>query len=328
MTTSPQRVTRGFDINEDGTESKPSPRRVRTRQQIMAGEGKRPPSAVALSVLAHNPFNPREELTDIEETSESLRERGQLQPIAVVRTAAFLAIHADQAATIGDAEYVVIDGNRRLAAAHRAGLDELRIDVNDALATSAEDILESALIANIHRVDVPAMDQARSIQGLVAKHGSQGRVARRLHKSEAWVSQRLALLELPADLQKKVESGALPVKHARRIGRLPAEQQHEEARKALNPVKAPRKPRGSSAPAEQSKAVDNSSVAQGLSVPSQAAGSPASPTPTLNPVKGEGSGTGGPDLPWSDPGWFNRHLREHMSAQHRDELVELLMADD
>lgn len=325
MTT--QRVTRGFDINEDGSESKPPPRRVRTRQQIMAGEGKRPPAAVALSVLAHNPFNPREELTDIAETAESLRERGQLQPIAVVRAPAFLAIHADQTEAIGSAEYVVIDGNRRLAAAHRAGLNELRIDVNDGLATSAEDMIESALIANIHRVDVPALDQARSIQGLVAKHGSQGKVARRLQKSEAWVSQRLALLELPADLQDKVDSGELPVKHARRIGRLPAEQQHEEAEKTLNRVKTPRKPRGSSALTPQPKAVDESTEPDALSVPPQSTGSPSDSTPTLNPVKGEGSDSGSLDLPWGDPDWFNRHLRKNMSAQHRDELVELLMAD-
>lgn len=49
---------------------------------------------------------------------------------------------------------MVIDGNRRLAAAIAADRGELRIDVNDVLATTAADILESALIANVHRVDV------------------------------------------------------------------------------------------------------------------------------------------------------------------------------
>ncbi|MFJ6053658.1 ParB/RepB/Spo0J family partition protein [Streptomyces sp. NPDC092307] len=326
MTPPTQRVTRGFNIDDDGTESSSAPRRIRTRQQIMAGEGKRPPASVPLSDLAHNPFNPREELTDVEETAESLRERGQLQPLAVVRTAAFLGVHGDQAETIGDAAYVVIDGNRRLAAARVAGLAELRIDVNDALATSAEDILESALIANIHRVDVPALDQARSIQGLVAKHGSQGKVARRLQKSEAWVSQRLALLELPADLQAKVDSGDLPVKHARRIGRLPADQQHAEAEKALNPVKAPRKARGSSAPAEQQKPADSAPEA-GPTLPAQATGNAAGGD-SLNPVEGGSTNASVPDLPWADPAWFNRHLRKHMSGQHRDELVLLLMADE
>ncbi|MCZ9336300.1 hypothetical protein NGM37_00760, partial [Streptomyces sp. TRM76130] len=69
---------------------------------------------------------------------------------------------------------MVIDGNRRLKAAALAGLAELRIDVNDELAASAADILESALIANVHRVDVPPLDQAKAIQQLVEVHGSQG----------------------------------------------------------------------------------------------------------------------------------------------------------
>lgn len=241
-TKKPQRVTRGFNMNDDGQSGeKPQPRRIRTRQQIINGEGKRPPAAVALKHLAHNPFNPREELTDVAETATSLKERGQLQPVAVVRRAAFLAVHPSQEAEIGEAEYVVIDGNRRLAAATEAGLAELRIDVNDDLAASAEDMLESALIANIHRVDVPPIDQARALQDLVGVHGSQGKVAKRLGKTPAWVSQRLALLELTPELQEKVETGELKVEPARRIGRMPKEQQAAEAEKTVNAVNTPRK---------------------------------------------------------------------------------------
>ncbi|MGK5628574.1 ParB/RepB/Spo0J family partition protein [Streptomyces sp. URMC 123] len=280
MTPPAQRVTRGFSIDEDGSSEKPAPRRIRTRQQIMNGEGKRPPAAVELGLLAHNPFNPRDELTDIEETADSLRAKGQIQPITVARRAAFLQAHPGQEEAIGDAEYVVIDGNRRLAAAHEAGLKQLRIDVNDDLAVSAADILESALIANIHRVDVPPLNQARAIQELVSKHGSQEKVAKRLGKSGAWVSQRLALLELPDDLQQKVESGELTVKDGRRIGRLPEEQQRVEADKALNRVKAPRKPR--------SKTASGRSPAAGpdVAVPHQAGGEEAAPP--LNPVKTQG----------------------------------------
>jgi ParB family transcriptional regulator, chromosome partitioning protein len=242
MTDRRRRITRGFDIEEDGADSAGSapPRRIRTREQIMKGEGKRPPAAVSLAALAHNPYNPREELTEVEETAESLRVRGQLQPVAVVRRAAFLAVHADQETAIGEAEYVVIDGNRRLAAAPLAGLAELRIDVNDALAASAADILESALIANIHRVDVPALDQARAIRQLVEVHGSQGQVAKRLGKTPAWVSQRLALLELTDDLQEKVVSGELKVEPARRIGRMPKAEQAAAAAETINAVKTPR----------------------------------------------------------------------------------------
>ncbi|MDU9001692.1 ParB/RepB/Spo0J family partition protein [Streptomyces mirabilis] len=240
-----QRVTRGFNIEEapeDGGQE--TPRRIRTRAQIMKGEGKRPPAKVELALLAHNPFNPREELTNLEETADSLRAKGQIQPVTVARRAAFLTAHPGQDDALGEAEYVVIDGNRRLASAHLAGLEELRIDVNDDLAASAADILESALIANIHREDVAPLDQAKAIQELVKVHGSQGQVAKRLGKTPAWVSQRLALLELTPDLQEKVETGELKVEPARRIGRLPKGQQAAEAQKTINAVKPPRQRRG------------------------------------------------------------------------------------
>ncbi|MEU9108880.1 ParB/RepB/Spo0J family partition protein [Streptomyces xanthophaeus] len=324
MTTSPQRVTRGFDINEDGSESKPSPRRVRTRQQIMAGEGKRPPAAVALSVLAHNPFNPREELTDIEETAASLRDRGQLQPIAVVRTAAFLAVHADQAEVIGEAEYVVIDGNRRLAAAHAAGLTELRIDVNDALAASAADILEAALIANVHRVDVQPLDQAKAIQELLSVHGTQLAVAKRLGKTAGWVSQRLALLKLPEELQEKVDNGELPVREGRRIGGLPASEQQAEASRVLNAPKPAPKPRSR----RDSKAA--AAPAPTVALPDQSKGgraTSAQPSSDVYLVNTDVVSDNVPDLPWADPQWFNARLRQYMSAEHREELTLLLMAD-
>ncbi|MFI5635154.1 ParB/RepB/Spo0J family partition protein [Streptomyces sp. NPDC051664] len=328
MTPPTQRVTRGFSIDEDGRDEKPAPRRIRTRQQIMAGEGKRPPASVVLAALAHNPFNPRDELTDLEETAESLRTRGQLQPVAVVRRAAFLNVHPDQEEAIAEAEYVVIDGNRRLAAAAMAELAELRIDVNDDLASSAEDMLEGALIANIHRVDVPPLDQAKAIQELLVKHGSQEKVAKRLGKSGAWVSQRLALLGLSDDLQEKVESGELKVKDGRRIGRLPTEQQQAEAAVALNRVKTPRKPRtapsGAPIPAQGTETAPASTGSEGLNPVKSV---PASPDAGgVNPVKTE-TEPATVDLPWDDPEWFNSRLRAHMSAEHREQLVLLLMTD-
>ncbi|MFJ5725245.1 hypothetical protein [Streptomyces sp. NPDC093149] len=67
-------------------------------------------------------------------------------------------------------------------------------------------------------------------------HGSQGKVAKRLGKTAAWVSQRLALLELTPELQDKVEAGELKVEPARRIGRLPKEQQAAAAAETVNAV--------------------------------------------------------------------------------------------
>ncbi|MFC8247559.1 ParB/RepB/Spo0J family partition protein [Streptomyces chartreusis] len=329
MTPPQQRVTRGFNMGEDGSGEKPPPRRIRTRQQIMNGEGKRPPATVELRLLAGNPFNPREELTAIDETAESLRAKGQIQPVTVVRREAFLNAHPGQEAELGEsAEYVVIDGNRRLAAAELAGLAELRIDVNDDLAATAEDIVESALIANIHRVDLPPMDQAKAIQELVQIHGSQGEVARRLGKTPAWVSQRLALLELTPDLQEKVETGKLKVEPARRIGRLPKGEQEAAAEKAINAVNTPRQRRrrpaedGSATPSVNGVNASDGSAESGtgaaatvnaVNTPAESAGSVASEgAETEAAEKSEG---GQPRrLPYDDPYYVVQHLHVKMTT--------------
>jgi ParB family chromosome partitioning protein len=194
-----------------------------------------PPSEVPIEALAHNPFNLREDLTEIDELAQSLLSRGQLQPLAVATRMAFMEAHPGQTDSLGRAPYVVIDGNRRLAAAQLAGLKTLNIHVNDSLSTSAADILESALIANVHRVDVAPLDQARALQQLVDVHGSQAQVAKRLGKTPAWVSQRLALLNLTPTLQEKVDTGELKVEPARRIGRLPQAEQAAAAAESLKP---------------------------------------------------------------------------------------------
>ncbi|RAG85751.1 hypothetical protein DN069_09575 [Streptacidiphilus pinicola] len=233
MTPAPKRVTRGFEIDEHGQARDPGPRPVRTRQEIIKGVRRTAPQRVELSRLAHNPFNPRDQLTGVEEVADSLRVRGQVQPVTVVGRAAFLQAHPGQEEQLGAADYVVIDGNRRLAAAGHAGLADLRVDVNDDLAASAADILESALVANIHRMDVPPLDQAKAIEELVRAHGSQSAVARRLGKTPAWVSQRLALLQLTPELQDLVQAGGLNVEAARRIGRLPRTDQAQAAERDL-----------------------------------------------------------------------------------------------
>jgi ParB family chromosome partitioning protein len=325
MTPPTKRVTRGFSIGDDsGSDS--APRRVRTRQQIMNGEGKRPPASVGLVLLAHNPFNPRDELTDIEETAASLEVRGQVQPVTVVRRAAFLTAHPEQEETLGEAEYVVIDGNRRLAAARVARLSELRIDVVDDLASSAADLLESALVANIHRVDVPPLDQAKAIQELVRVHGSQGRVAKRLGKTPAWISQRLALLELTPELQEKVETGELKVEPARRIGRLPKAQQAAAAEATVNAVNTPRQraPRGSLG-GRQATATVNGVNTQGAALSPE-----ASTADIVNGVNTGGGQTSEPAqqllIPATSATGIANALMTGLPAPVVAEVVELLTA--
>jgi ParB family chromosome partitioning protein len=217
------------------------------------------PRTVKLTNLAPNPFNPRNELGNLNETADSLLERGQVQPITVITRQAFLEAHPGTEEEIGAAPYVVLDGNRRLAAARLAGLDDLRVDVNDALAATAADTLESALIANIHREDLTPLEEAQTLTELLEVHGSQRNVARRLGKSHVWVSQRLALLELTPKLQKDLADGELTVEEGRRIGKLPKARQGEAAEQA----KAERSARGPKARSLRSASASSEAAADG-----------------------------------------------------------------
>ncbi|MFE9468767.1 ParB/RepB/Spo0J family partition protein [Streptomyces virginiae] len=200
-----------------------------TEQPARPAEGMR----LAVDSLAHNPYNPREELQDIEDLADSLAARGLIQPVAVVTRQAFLTAHPDHEQSIGDAAYVVVDGNRRLAAAVMAGLDDLPAHLDDSLAEDADTLLENALVAAVHNKDLEPIEQARALQKLVAKHGSQRQVAKALHKSSGWVTQRLALLKLTPELQQAVEAKTLPVEVARQVGQLPQQQQQGAAEEAL-----------------------------------------------------------------------------------------------
>lgn len=183
-----------------------------------------PPTSAPLEDLAHNPDNPRENYNDIDELAKSLAEAGQLQAITAVPRNVFLAHFPQHERAIGEAPWVVISGNRRLAAAKKAGLRELRMIVQDRLG-DADRIPEAALIENIHRQALPPLLEARELQALVERHGSQSKLAKRLSKSQAWISQRLALLKLAPELQEELKAGSLTVEEGRAIASEPPERQ-------------------------------------------------------------------------------------------------------
>ncbi|MEU9671812.1 ParB/RepB/Spo0J family partition protein [Streptomyces bobili] len=156
---------------------------------------------VPVDRLAPNPYNPRATLAAIEEMADSLTGKGVIQPLTVVTRGAFLAAHPEHASDLEVADYVVVDGNRRLAGANLAGLDDLPVHVNDSLAEDADTLLETALTAAVQHEDLEPLDEARALQRLVEVHGSQRAVARSLGKSSGWVTQRLALLNLTPELR-------------------------------------------------------------------------------------------------------------------------------
>ncbi len=205
-------------------------RQVSARRQAVAAatgiptDGVAPPTALPPHRISLNPDNPRSRLGDLTDLAGSLKTHGQKQAITVMNRDAYVEANPERAADLEpDTTYVVIDGSSRLAAAREAELATVKVMVSDDQGATPEELLESALVANIHRQDLDELDEARALQRLLAIHGSQTALAKRLHRSQGWVSQRLALLNLTPELQARI--GEEPVDLLRAVGNKPAAQQ-------------------------------------------------------------------------------------------------------
>lgn len=250
-------------------------------------EGTPPPMTLPVALISLNPSNPRTELGDLSQLAGSLRDHGQKQAISIMSRFSYLEANPGREDQLeADTKYVAIDGNSRLAAAREAGLADIKVTLNEDLGSNPDEVLESALVANIHRRDLDPLDEARALQQLLAVHGTQEALAARLHRSQGWVSQRLALLGLTPELQNKLASGEEPAELLRRVGnKKPEEQQahlerlkSEKQRKAAVPA-----PAAAPAPVPTTKAgVESNGGAVGEGVHSGV---------MTEPAAGEGSGS-------------------------------------
>ena len=187
-------------------------------------DGVAPPSRLPVQRISLNPDNPRTTLGDLTELAESLKEHGQKQAITIMNRDAYVKANPGRENELQpDTTHVVVDGSSRLAAARTAGLTHVNVMVDDTQGGNADEIMESALVANIHRQDLEPLDEARALQRLLAIHGTQTALAARLKKSQGWVSQRLALLNLTPELQGRV--GQEPIELLRKVGNKPADRQ-------------------------------------------------------------------------------------------------------
>ncbi|MFE6525222.1 ParB/RepB/Spo0J family partition protein [Streptomyces sp. NPDC057794] len=207
-------------------------RPVSARRQAVAAatgvptEGIAPPTELPVHRISPNPDNPRSALGDLTDLAGSLKTHGQKQAITVMNRDAYVKANPDREPDLEpDTTHVVVDGSSRLAAAREAGLATLKVMVSDDQGSTPDEILESALVANIHRQDLEELDEARALQRLLEIHGSQRALAKRLHRSQGWVSQRLALLNLHPELQALI--GKEPIDLLRAVGNKPAEQQKD-----------------------------------------------------------------------------------------------------
>lgn len=180
-------------------------------------------AGVPLALLVANPRNPRQSLGSLDDL-RSIATR-QLQPCLVVSATGYLALWPEDAEKVGTAQYVVVNGCRRLAAAQKFGRSELLIVHDESVASSRGELLGAAVEENIGRQDFDIIEEALAVDAVVAEYTSAREAAEARGWTPGWISQRRALLKLSPEMQEALRAGDLAVRDARRLARVPAERQ-------------------------------------------------------------------------------------------------------
>jgi ParB family chromosome partitioning protein len=316
-----------------------------------------PPATVFMHTIVGNPDNPRPEDDysdddpEFRELKASMREIGQLQPLAVVSRTVFEKAKPDAITRapararklIREADWVVVTGNRRLAAARQLGWTRIDIRVQDHLGDEDGRIDEAVIIENIHRKNLAPIKEAEYLAVMVKRHGSQEKVAERIGKSQMFVSQRLALLNLAPDLQQEVDAGTLKIKEARQVARAT---DHDEQRARLAKIKAtppaPKPPVIRQPEPDQNPVLETApepAVKQPVVVvqnpvlkpPSPVPGRPlgeALPEPRSNGVPQDAEQVGErlqPAMPWGDGDAFAELVIAKMTQEQRHRMMMRLI---
>jgi ParB family transcriptional regulator, chromosome partitioning protein len=176
---------------------------VEREQPVEAGETRAEGvRLIAIADIRPHPDQPRRHFDEekLEELAQSIAERGVLQPIVVRK--------------IGTG-YQIVAGERRWRAAQRARLHEVPALVRD---LSDTETLEIAIIENIQRADLNAIEEAEAYQRLVSDFGhTQEALGKLVHKSRSHVTNLLRLLDLPGKVRQEVANGTLSMGHARAL---------------------------------------------------------------------------------------------------------------
>lgn len=160
-------------------------------------------SEIAIELIEPNPFQPRTTFDEIalNDLAESIKQLGLIQPITV--------------RCIEDGKYQIISGERRFRAAKIAGLEFIPAYIRRA---DDQGMLEMAIVENIQREDLDAIEVALSFQRLIEECDlTQEAMAVRVGKGRATVTNYLRLLKLPAEIQLAVRAGRVTMGHAKAI---------------------------------------------------------------------------------------------------------------
>lgn len=168
------------------------------------GGARRPETVMAIDRLLPNPQQPRRDFapSELESLADSIRQKGVLQPL-IVRPAA------------SEGMFEIVAGERRWRAAQIALLHEVPVLVRDFDDT---EVLEVAIIENIQRSDLNAIEEAAAYRQLMDRFGhTQEKMAEALSKSRSHIANQLRLLSLPDEVQRDVREGRLTAGHARAL---------------------------------------------------------------------------------------------------------------
>jgi ParB family chromosome partitioning protein len=171
-------------------------------------------SSILISQIEANPFNPRTHFEDdaLKELAQSIKEHGVIQPLTVRK--------------LGRDKYQIISGERRFRASQLAGLNDVPCYIRIANDSS---MLEMALVENIQREDLNAIEVGLSYQRLIDEcNFTQEKLGEKLGKSRSNVTNYLRLLKLPVKVQIGVRESLISMGHARALVSAGDEKQQED----------------------------------------------------------------------------------------------------
>lgn len=158
-----------------------------------------------IELLQPNPLQPRSLISSdsLKDLSDSIKASGILEPLVVAKT---------------PAGYQIIAGERRWRAAKLAGLAHVPVIIKE---TTAREMLEMAIVENVQREDLNPIERAQAFERLIEEFGLPvSEIAKRIGKSDSYVSNTLRLLTLPDAIKDGLMSGAISEGHARAIAGL------------------------------------------------------------------------------------------------------------
>ncbi|WP_049391532.1 ParB/RepB/Spo0J family partition protein [Staphylococcus epidermidis] len=157
---------------------------------------------IELELIRPNPYQPRKTFEEerLNDLASSIQQHGILQPIVLRQTVQ---------------GYYIVVGERRFRASKLAGLTEVPAIIKE---LSDEDMMELAIIENLQREDLNAIEEAESYKKMMTDLNiTQQEVARRLGKSRPYIANMLRLLQLPKNVAQMVQHGALSSAHGRTL---------------------------------------------------------------------------------------------------------------